>query len=224
MDIKQPGVTGLIDTAGRMITGDLTIEGGLGVTTSTYVDGGGVRVLEININGVTLPDDTDCGLPPPITQLCAVHAIGSLVDVSSYAVNTLALSGHALCLDDLCAAKKARQLPDSTGKLPVSGRDVCNPTPTPPVPVLDCPNTVCVVPADGQAINLVAPSLPGCNNPVSVRASTGTPVMPSVRFGSVRVLGTDPDKLVDRSSDPPFACRGLTIGLKGLTAVQGAGI
>jgi len=219
--IKQPGVTGLIETANRLLTGDVTVKGGYGVTTWTYVDGDGLSILEIDVLGVTLPDDTECDLPPPITQLCITHMVGAIIDVGPYAVNTIALNGHGFCLDELCAAKKSTQLPDATGKLPASGDDVCLPPPVPPVPPPDVEHIECVVPADGQSIQIVAPSVVGCGNPVCIKAVSDPIVVPPPRFGSAVALGVDPLKLMLKDGNAPFASRGLQIGLKGLRVAQG---
>lgn len=222
--VIQPGVTGVLGTDNLLLTGDITVKGGYGVTTYTYVDTDGKSILEIDILGVTVPDDTECGLPPPITQLCLVHKLGSLVDVSAYAVNTIALTGHGFCLDELCAVKKSTQLPDSTGKLPASGRDVCLPTPLPPGPGPDAANSVCVTPADGQAVQIVAPSTVGCANPIVVRPANDPVVSPPVRFGSAVALDADPDKLMEKDASAPFISRGLKVGIKGLRIAQGVAI
>ena len=224
-NVVQPGVTGLIDSLNQLTVGDLTVNGSAGVTTRTYVDPDGKRVLELNVVGVPPPYGDDCGTPPPITSLCVQRFAGSALAVSNYAVNTLALSAFNNCLSDICAAQKARVLPDATGKLPNSGEDVCatpSPTPVPFPPGVD-EDPICLTPADGQSLHIVTPSTVDCTNPVLVRSVTpvGNVVKarlpPNFRISNI----SDVQSVTEKFANAPFDCQALEIGFKGLAPSQG---
>jgi hypothetical protein len=221
--VDQPGVTGIIDAFNHLVIGDLTLNGVDGVSTYTYV-AGGINILEINVLGVPTPPDEDCGVPPPITELCITRAAGSMIDIAAYAEQTVQLLGWDTCLEQLCAARKARSLPDSAGKLPNSGQDICSTPPTPACPPTDAPNSVCLAAVDGASVQIVTPSTAGCLNPVSVRCvEPMSPVVTRLPPNTKITMEKDVEAATGKINNAPFPAKGLEIGLKGFQPWQGVG-
>lgn len=215
--LNQLGVRGVVLPDGTLITGDIIFAGENGVeVTNTGT------TLRIDLKGVMLPSQDECGDDcPVITELCFHRLPGSLFHISQYTANTLAITTSDFSQEDICAAQKARTLPDVDGNLPMkpkTGDSPCEPAPTPPTPpVPGDEELVCYVMSDiGGKLYIIAPSAVGYTNPVSVKELEGM-VMPRRLIQKHPVSDVSKlDKLVNEFRIPPLATEGIELGFKGL--------
>ena len=221
--ILQEGVRGFLLPDGTLMTGDISWFGNGGITiTSNWVNG--TPVLTFNMEGQPDPLPEECdGDGPPICGIHVVRYADSPIQVSQIDQNTLALSTFNYDLDDVCAAKKARYLPDADGNLPTLPADTdtpCHPTPVTPVtPPTDSDITldfdVC---GTGQALFTIVPwlsSLPYVRNPIQVKSNMA-PMSPA-RLVLPRPANDEAavDRAVKAHSLQQFGNNGIIIGFKG---------
>lgn len=182
--LNQTGVRGILLDDGTLLTGDVTLRGGSGVTVLTlkeeiYTDDDGLIV--IGFQGMPKPSSDDCGNPNPLIKKITFRRNScSPFSLGAYGTG-ISLNGYGFTLDDLCQADRSTKLPDAEGNLPSTpSDDVCSP-PVPPEPC-DCggEQEVVVNAAGllGGTLTIATPSVGSYLNPIKVfgvRGGSRTP-------------------------------------------------
>lgn len=185
INISQTGVRGFILPDGTLVTGAVSFQGQDGVLVTSTANGLTNGTLRIDIVGTVdpLPELCDDGVPP-ISGITVTRLAGSPFMISKLDDNTLALTAFGYDLDDVCAAAKAKYLPDSTGKLPN--------TPTAEEVETACspdPDVVPVAPVDPAVPPVLQFSIGGSLYPTfTVMATTLMSVRNAIKVSSVEPI------------------------------------
>ena len=220
--LNQVGVRGFELPDGTLVTGAVQFLGVDGMAVSSET---GALVFSA-VGTPILPDDCedDC---PRIEEICIERTPGSLFSVAQVDTCTFSIAAYDVTLDDICAANKARSLPDAVGNLPLKskpGEGICDPPVPPPDPPEPGPNQafcIAVSPCNGN-INIVTPSAMGARNPIAViaddQAGAGGAnrlVMPVVDSAA------EAQPYLDSFKEPTRLPGKLTIAVKGLSVGRG---
>lgn len=206
--VNQVGVRGILLPDGTLMTGDVTIEGRDGVLVTSRIEDD-QSILRVDVIGVPPVDAGDCGSTPPICTIEVQRLPGSVVMISRYDDNTLALTVPGITLDGICEQAKARRRFDP--------RDPCLEPPTPPTTIPPGDPVTEIFSICGSQTNtfmIIAPSAIGYQNPLAIK--TNPP-----RVESFRGLANEPltdivtaGVRAEQFTNPPAIGGGISIGFQ----------
>ena len=225
--MNQAGVRGFLLDDGTLVTGDITLTGGTGLTITSYAPSlGSDNYIIIDMYGTLPATPTECGDPYPfISEICFERLAYSLFAFGSTGSNFIELQGSDFSQEDICNPQRLMSLPDSDGNLPPKAPvdTPCNPLPPPGPPDPGTDDSVCFSVAGfaGGTFYLVAPNGGSYTNPMLVAGVKGdTSPASFVQAHPVSSLDSIANDLA-RLSDPPSTADGLKISIRGLSSFRG---